>query len=124
MRRAPLTDWLRLWTALCGLGLVLLLFRQPLGDAVLPRVSSQLGGDGVAPGFVVRVESTPADHGIVWIDGVERGPSPFVGNARCRDGEPVVIEVRADGFRPWTRTVACRDGGSLDARARLEREHP
>ena len=122
-RSQRITDGLRLWTAACALALVVLLFRQPLSEQIVPRVVGALGGVQAgrpAPGFVVRITSTPPSRGAVWIDGVERGTVPFFGNVRCRDGDPARIELRADGFRPWTRTVTCRDGGSLEAHARLD----
>ncbi|MEM8930870.1 MAG: hypothetical protein AAGE94_06835 [Acidobacteriota bacterium] len=115
-------DLLRLWIACCGLALVTLVFRLPLSQEIWPRAFTlaEMSSGQAAPGFVVNVTAEPT-MGAVWIDGVERGPIPFFGNVRCRDGDAVTIEVRTAGHRAWSRTIACREGGSLDVRARLQR---
>ena len=105
------TDLASLVGALSALGLVVLIFWQPLAE-----VRSTLGFG--SPGFLMQVTSEPVP-GTVEVDGVVRGTTPYFGNVRCRAEERVQIRVLAEGRQPWQREVECRQGGTLEITARL-----
>ncbi len=107
---------LRSLAALCALGVSLLLFRGPIEQQWLSRVNLARP----TPGFMAEITSEPSSAEIL-IDGVPRGATPFVGNVKCQTDEPVRLEVRAAGWDSWKRDIKCREGGSLEVRARLER---
>lgn len=54
------------------------------------------------------------------MNGTARGTLPAVINVACRNEEAIEIVVTHDDHRPWSRTVACREGASLVVRARFE----
>jgi hypothetical protein len=113
---------LRLLAALFLLLAVLNFFRPQLVAFV--DVGSQ-GAEGLAAmldppkGFMVQALSEPGGARIE-IDGRDRGFTPFLGNVSCREGEDVVLTVRAPGYQPWQRKVACREDGQLEIKAQLE----
>lgn len=121
-------ETLRWVGALSTLVAVVLFFRAPLGYSVLPgfdRVLANTGVDrafqlGAAPGFQIRAESEPPG-GRMYIDGEYVSTLPMLSNVICRTGQNVELEVRLDGYRPWTRTVTCREAGQLEVTARLEK---
>ncbi|MEM1179448.1 MAG: PEGA domain-containing protein [Acidobacteriota bacterium] len=113
----------RLAAAACALALAVIVFAGPLLALLPTSISSNLDaipGLGSSRGFVAQILSEPSGAG-VWIDGVERGTTPFFGNVQCRGDRPITIEVKGPGFQPWTRELTCREGDTLRANARLER---
>jgi len=114
----------RLLAALCGVVFVSGIFWGSIQEAVAPSgvvsVRDLLSGvSGPSRGFHARILSAPAGADVA-IQGKPRGQTPFFGNVSCREGEEVVIEVSAKGFRLWTRNPLCREGGTLEITARLE----
>ena len=116
--RVSIAKLLRLLAALCFLVAVFGAFRVSLGLAVpadwlarLPTIGQPF--DRAAPGFMLRMTSTPTGVG-VRIDGVVRGTTPWLGNVVCRQDDPIVLEMYRAGYHPWTQTVLCREGSSLD----------
>ena len=119
----------RLVRAACVLVLAVALFERPLaitwgggepgGTGTLARIAERVGFGGATRGFHVQVLSSPVG-GRVAIAGRYRGEAPFFGNVPCRDGDEITLEVTAKDFRPWVRKVHCREGGTLEVKARLE----
>ncbi|MEO1086190.1 MAG: PEGA domain-containing protein [Acidobacteriota bacterium] len=110
-------------SAACALALAITVFSGPLLTLLPDRLSSTLDaipGIGASRGFVAQILSEPTGA-TVRIDGVERGTTPFFGNAQCRRGNEVAIEVQAEGYATWRRKLPCREGDTLRATARLER---
>lgn len=124
--RRRLIETLRWMGALSTLAAVVLFFRAPLAHSVLPGLDRVLASSGVdrafqlgaAPGFQLRAESEPPG-GRMFVDGEYVSTLPMLSNVICRSGQDVELEVRLDGFQPWQRTVACREGGQLEVTARL-----
>ncbi|MEM1204048.1 MAG: PEGA domain-containing protein [Acidobacteriota bacterium] len=119
---------LRLVAALCALAAAVVFLRLPLGEGLLPSLSGaaeKVGLDDLVParsakGFLLQITSEPKGAA-VRVNGVGRGTTPLFGNVPCHPGDPIRIEVTAEGHRPWVREVVCRDGGSLVATATLDR---
>lgn len=123
-----LASGLRLLSSAALLVAALAIFQQPLSMVLGPRLGpvvntlemeSWLGG-GSARGFMLQVTSLP-QGAQVWVDGTLRTQTPAVANVPCRDGDPVTITLRHEGYADFERTLACREGGSLNMRIRLER---
>lgn len=119
---------LRLLASLALLVGVLAVFQQPLlmvlGPALAPTVEELempgwLGG-GSARGFMLRVASQPPGADVL-VNGAPRAQTPALANVSCREGDPVTITLRHSGYQEFERTLACREGGSLNMRIRLER---
>ena len=73
----------RVLAAASALVFALALFQGPLLGRLPATVSDQLEGlpgIGASSGFVAQIVSEPAGAK-VWIDGRERGETPFFGNA-------------------------------------------
>ena len=123
-----LASALRLLSNVALLVAVLAIFQQPLlmvlGPRVGPAVSTfEMGdwlGGGSARGFMLQVTSLPQGAQVL-VDGTLRTHTPAVANVPCRDGDPVTITLRHEGYADFERTLACREGGSLNMRIRLER---
>lgn len=126
--RRCLAAALRWVAALATLAAVVLLFRAPLAHTLLPGLDRTLSVSGVdaalhlgpAPGFQLRAASEPPG-GELFADGEALGTLPLLGNVVCRNGQEVELEVRLAGHAPWRRTVECREFGTLEITARLER---
>ena len=124
--RRRLIETLRWIGALATLLAVVLLLRAPLAHSVLPgldRALARAGVDrafqlGAAPGFQLRATSEPSG-GRMYVDGEYVSTLPMLSNVICRSGQDVDLEVRLDGYRPWQRTVTCREGAQLEITARL-----
>lgn len=59
--------------------------------------SPQASGEAVPPGKPVRMRisvDVKPDRADVYIDGVQKGRVPFVGDVSCLNGGPFVVEVR------------------------------
>ncbi len=120
---------LRLLSSLALLVAAWLIFQQPLKTALAPWLGSAVAdiessgrswwGSKSAPGFMLNVTSNPT-AAEVWVNGALRTHTPAIANITCRDGEPVTIALKSSGSRDFERTLACREGGSLRMRIRLE----
>ncbi len=132
MWRFRIAGGLRLLSALSLLGLAVLVFIGPSSEWFGPRVElglaqapkllpgAQTGSRAGARGFIVTARPNPAGTRLWW-DGQERGSTPVVANVRCREGADVELGLRAEGYAPWAKTVACREGGSLLIKPRLDK---
>ncbi|MEL7061221.1 MAG: PEGA domain-containing protein [Acidobacteriota bacterium] len=123
MSRRPLAAVLRLAASACVLGAVVVAFWLPMDGSptrsVLDRALDAVSPRGAAPGFMLRMTSTPSGA-VVGVDGQRVGTTPYLGNVVCRQGERVTIEASAPEHRTWRREIECREGASLDAAPRLE----
>ncbi len=125
--RIRLIHFLRLLSGFFLVLLALAVFERPLtlvlGYRVAPTAQRlglpRLFGPKPDKGFMVRVVSEPSGARVL-LDGAERGTTPLFANVACEDGQEVAIEVVQEGYPRWRRTVSCRVGGELTARARLE----
>lgn len=127
--RDRLAGLLRLLSACAWLVCALALFREPLGHLIGPFVPpsltlptpvwSSIRKPSPAPGFVLSARSIPPG-GRLWVDDQARGALPAVVNVACRNEQSVEIVVTHEGYRPWSRTISCREGASLVVRARFE----
>ena len=124
--RGYLARLLRVLSSVCLVLLALAIFRRPLALVLEPRLLpavQQLGiprlfSPAAAKGFMVRVVSVPSGAKVL-VDGADRGATPLFANVVCEEGQKVAIEVEKAGYPRWRRTVPCRVGGELTARARL-----
>jgi hypothetical protein len=57
----------------------------------------------------VQISAGGAPNAVIYIDNVERGPSPYRGSVRVQN-EPHVFEARAPGFVPQTRSGQAIEG--------------
>ena len=117
---------LRVLSSLSLALLALAVFWRPLNLVLGPRIAPaarqiglpQLFAPRPAEGFMVRVVSEPSGARVL-LGGAERGTTPLFANVACEEGQEVAIEVEKTGYPRWRRTVRCRVGGELTARARL-----
>ena len=122
IERRTLAAWSRLIGSCAFFLFCWLLFYPGLDHLSGSRLSGWLREIGLqrqsAPGFVVTAASVPAG-GTFIVDGEPRGALPMLSNIQCTDGQSVELRVEKPGFKPWSRTVSCREGGSLRVRASL-----
>ena len=123
MKGHRLSQLLHLVAALATLALALVFFRAPLMQNLGPWVDGATSAftDRSAPGFVLRITSTPPG-GRLFVDGVDRGTVPLLANVACIKGQGVRLAVTKEGYPPWERQIACREGQTLIVRARLGAE--
>lgn len=124
-----LASTLRLVSSLALLVATWAVFQQPLMTALAPwlrPVVEEVQGAGsgwwgskAASGFMLQVTSNPTGAE-VWVNGALRTHTPAIANIACRDGEAVTIALKRPGSKPFERTLACREGGSLRMRIRLD----
>lgn len=115
-----LVSSLALWVAL------LAVFHQPMITAFGPWLGPAVaeiedGGwlSGTAKGFMLQAVVDPPGSE-VWVNGTLRGRAPVIANIQCREGEAVTLRLRHEGYRDFEQTLACREGGSLRVRLRLQ----
>jgi hypothetical protein len=69
---------------------------------------------------VLFVNSTPAGARVA-VDGIDQGPTPVATTIECAPGRvELLVIVRLDGFKSWTRQVSCVGPRDLVLDATLE----
>lgn len=75
---------------------------------------------GETESMMLVVRSRP-EGALLVVDGQERGETPAGIDTRCSSEIPVVLELRAAGYRRWRREVPCQPGLELTFEPRLKR---
>lgn len=116
MRREPTQLELKLRIAT---GIIALLFLAVVFFDGLRIASKRSGEDGVQLWREIPVEilATPKDAK-VYIDGVERGKTPFREKLFCR-GESVRVHLQKEGYANWAYNGICPKKGKLSLSAQM-----